>query len=40
MGILEKFFPAKTIVTSAIIRAEISKREIESRNSRRSVRQH
>jgi len=31
MGInfLEKFFPAKTIVTSAIIRGEISEREIE-----------
>ena len=29
MGILEKFFPAKTVVTSAIIRAEITEREIE-----------
>lgn len=29
MGILEKFFPAKTVVTSAIIRAEIAEREIE-----------
>lgn len=29
IAILEKFFPAKTVVTSAIIRAEIAEREIE-----------
>jgi hypothetical protein len=29
MGILEKFFPAKTVVSSAIIRAEITERESE-----------
>jgi DNA repair exonuclease SbcCD ATPase subunit len=29
MGILEKFFPAKTVVTSAIILAEITERESE-----------
>lgn len=29
MGILEKFFPAKTVVTSAIICGEIAERETE-----------
>lgn len=29
MGILQRLFPAKTIITSAIIRAEIAEREVE-----------